>query len=58
MTEEELENIAGVVKAIEYIQPRWSDVLADGTPNEEFVRKDGEGDLIATGDVTHALRGA
>ena len=38
MTEREVEDIAGVVKAIEYIQPRWSDVLADGSPAEEFVR--------------------
>jgi len=38
MTEQELENIAGVVKVIEYAQPRWSDVLADGVPAEESVR--------------------
>ena len=30
MTEAELEGIAGVLKAIEYVQPEWSDVLGDG----------------------------
>ena len=34
MTEAELEGIAGVVKAIKYTQPRWSDVLADGVRGE------------------------
>ncbi|MBC7820405.1 MAG: hypothetical protein IAG10_26265 [Planctomycetaceae bacterium] len=29
MTEVELCKIIGVVKAIEYIQPKWPDVLAD-----------------------------
>ena len=38
MTETELENNSGVVKAIEYVQPRWSDVLSEGAPAEEFVR--------------------
>ena len=38
MTEAELEGVAGVLKAIEYVQPRWSDVLADGAPAAEFVR--------------------
>lgn len=38
MTEAELTGIAGVLQAIEYVQPRWSDVLGDGVPAEEFVR--------------------
>lgn len=38
MTEVELEDIVGVLKAIEYVQPRWSDVYGGGAPAEKFVR--------------------
>lgn len=37
MTEAELESIPGVVQAIEYVQPRWSDVLGVGASAEELV---------------------